>query len=270
MTGNSTDIAAGTKRRGRRRMGAIVQPRDRRLLGELDIMRVIDREQAQAVSGFDSIRRANRRLLKLTRVGLLRRIFVPQPPLGQKALYTLSPHGAAISGARLPGLPFRQSFGQSPFLLHRLAINQIYVIVKYRPLPLATMSLARWTSFRKPLTEAVPLIPDGYFEIACGGAVHAMFLEVDLGTESLPVWRKKIQLYLELALSGCFPDLFRQGKFRVLVIATTEQRLRHIRKVTAAATEKIFWLSTFDQIKQRGFWSPVWLRPTGDRQQPLI
>src|SRR5258708_9893887 len=112
------------------------------------------------------MRRANRRLLALVRAGLLRRIFVANAKVGQRALYTLSPKGAALVGARLPGLPLRQSrFGASPFLLHRLAINEFYLTVKWRSLPKPDMRLARWITFREPLTAAVPLTPDGYFEI---------------------------------------------------------------------------------------------------------
>jgi hypothetical protein len=250
---------------GNRRTGAVVQQRDRHLLRELDILRVIDREQAQVVMGFRSMRRANRRLLTLTRSGMLRRIFIANEAIGQKALYTASPQGAALAGSRLPGLPMRQSrFGSSPFLLHRLAINEIYLSLKYKTLPRPDSRFTRWISFREPLSQAIPLIPDGYFEIADGGNNRAMFLEADLGTEAIPIWQKKTQLYLQLALSGVFPQMFRQPQFRVLVVVTTERRLRNIRAAIAKSTDKIFWFTTFDQIKHCGLWSPVWLRPTGD------
>jgi hypothetical protein len=256
---------------GSRRIRFSIQERDRHLLRELGIMRVIDREQAELVAGFPSFRRANRRLLALTREGLLRRIFIANSIIGQKALYALSPKGAALAGALLPALPLRQTqFGASPFLLHRLAINEIYLTAKYRALPCSDMRLIRWIAFREPLTQAIPLTPDGYFESASGNSVKAMFLEVDLGTEAIPVWQRKTQLYVQMALSGQFTELFRQPQFRVLVVATTELRLRHIRTAIAKATDKIFWLSTLAQIKQRGFWSPIWLRPTGDSPQPLL
>jgi hypothetical protein len=256
---------------GSRRVGLVVQERDRHLLRELGTMRVTDREQAQVVMDFRSVRRANRRLIALARAGVLRRIFIPNPVIGQKALYTLSPKGAALVGARLPGLPLRQSrFGASPFLLHRLAVNEFYLTLKYRHLPSADMRLARWISFREPLTPAIPLTPDGYFEIALGGNGRAMFLEADLGSESLLVWQKKAQLYIQMALSGAFTQMFRQQQFRVLVVATTDRRLQHIRTAVAKFTDKIFWLSTFDEIKQRGFWSPVWLRPTGNQRLTLF
>jgi hypothetical protein len=256
---------------GNRRIGLVLQERDRQLLRELGTMRVVDCEQTRIVADFNSTRRANRRLLKLTRAGLLRRIFVGSTGHGQKALYTLSPKGAALVDAKLPGLPLRQSpFGTSPFLLHRLAINEIYLAVKHQHLPRPDMRCARWIGFREPLTHALPLIPDGYFELVADGATRPMFVEADLGTEALPVWQKKVQTYLQLALSGEFPKLFRQTQFRVLIVATTDRRLQHIRAAVAKQTDKIFWLSTFEQIHERGLWSPIWLRPEGEARAPLI
>src|SRR2546423_10651058 len=68
---------------GTRRAGLILQNRDRNLLRELDVMRIYDREQAAVVGGFRSIRRVNDRLLKLVRAGILRRILVANPRIGQ-------------------------------------------------------------------------------------------------------------------------------------------------------------------------------------------
>lgn len=256
---------------GSRRVRFIPQDRDRQLLLEVGTMRVIDREQAAVVGGFHSVRRVNDRLLGMTRAGLLRRIFIPNLKIGQKALYTISPKGAALVGARLPGLSLRQSvFGASPFLLHRLAINDIYIALKYRPLPSSDIRLSRWIGFREPLSQGIPLTPDGYFELASTGMTKAMFLEADLGSEALPVWAKKTQLYLQMALSGNFTAWFRQPQFRVLVIATTERRLAHIRAAVARQTDKIFWFTTFEDIKRHGFWSAVWLRPAGDQRLTLL
>src|SRR5258708_34280618 len=58
---------------GNRSAGIILQERDRRLLAELDVMRIMDRESAKVAVGFKSTTRANTRLLVLTKSGLLRR-----------------------------------------------------------------------------------------------------------------------------------------------------------------------------------------------------
>src|SRR5260370_23416240 len=87
---------------GNNRHGLVLQERDRHLLRELSIMRVIDREQVKCVAGFGSTTQVNGRLLRLTRAGLLRRFFLGTRAGGQKALYTLS-----TSGAKLVHVPFR-------------------------------------------------------------------------------------------------------------------------------------------------------------------
>ena len=97
-----------------------------------------------------------------------------------------------------------------------------------------------------------------------------MFLEVDLGTEALSVWEKKTARYLQLALSGEFQKRFRQPQFRVLVVTASERRLGNIRATVAKSTDKIFWFTTFENINRDGFWSPVWLRPTGNQRQSLL
>ena len=93
---------------GNEQHGMVIQERDRHLLRELSVMRVIDREQAKTVAGFSSTTRANARLLLLTRAGLLRRFFLGTIAGGAKALYTLSLKGAQFVGVPESG-PDRKS-----------------------------------------------------------------------------------------------------------------------------------------------------------------
>ena len=93
---------------------------------------------------------------------------------------------------------------------------------------------------------------------------------MDLGTEALRIWQQKVQSYLQLAVSGEFHKLSGQNQFRVLVVATSQRRLLSIRKAVAAATDKIFWFATIDDINQQGLFATVWLRPTGEQRHCLI
>jgi CheY-like chemotaxis protein len=156
------------------------------------------------------------------------------------------------------------------FVEHQTSINEIYLAVKYRPAPQAGTRLRRWITFRQSISEAIKLTPDGYFELALGDSIRAMFLEVDLGTEALKVWQQKTALYLQLAVSGEFTQRFGQPQFRVLVVASSEKRLANIRATVAKSTDKIFWFTTFDIIHRDGFWSPVWLRPTGGQRLSFL
>jgi hypothetical protein len=257
---------------GNKGRGFVVQERDRQLLSELGTMRILDREAAKVVAGFGSTRRANDRLLQLTRAGLLRRFFVGSIAHGRKAVYTLSTKGADLVTAKFGGInrPSGRLVVGDSFVEHQSGINQIYLAIKYRTDPKEKARLLGWRTFRQSISESIKLTPDGYFELACAGTVRAMFLEVDLGTEALSVWQQKTAGYLQLAVSGEFQKRFRQSQFRVLVVVSSERRLDNIRAAVSKSTEKIFWFTTFENINCDGFWSPVWVRPAGDQRQSLL
>ena len=257
---------------GTKRTGIVLQERDRHLLSELGVMRIIDRDGAKLVAGFGSTTRANTRLLKLTRAGLLRRFFTGTIASGRKAVYTLSPKGAEAVHAQLEGIkrPSERLVLGDRFVEHQSAINDAYIAIKYRPRSDPHFRLLRWLSFRREIAEGIKLKPDGYFEVQTGDLIRPMFLEVDLGTEALSIWQQKTGYYLQLALSGAFQQRFRQPQLRVLVVANSERRLHHVRAVVAKQTDKIFWFATFESIKRHDFWSPCWLRPTGDQGRGLL
>jgi hypothetical protein len=256
MTGNSA------------KRGLVVQPRDRRLFEEFAIMRVIDREQAKIVAGFGSTTRANARLLALVRAGLLRRFFLASG----KALYVLSDKGSRLASVPLRG-PRRRTdevLVADLFIEHQLAINGVYCAMKYGAIPVPGVQYQRWFPFHEPITKSIPLIPDGYVEFATPAGILAAFVEVDLGQERGPVWKDKASNYLRLALSGDFERLFGVNRFRVLVFANSERRLRSLRKTIAAVTQKLFWLTTLHAVHSQSLFSSVWYRPTGEIATALI
>jgi hypothetical protein len=257
---------------GNERFGVVIQERDRHLLSELAVMRVVDREQARIVAGFGSTTRVNTRLLALCRAGLLRRFFLGATAGGRKALYALSARGAALLGLPVRG-PRRRNNAvliADFFISHQLAINEMYCALKYGRVPIPGISFGRWTFFSEPLTKELGLIPDGYVELITPSGITAVFLEVDLGHERLAVWKEKIKKYLELAISGDCERLFGQKQFRVLVIVNSERRLLSIRKTVRTSTQKVFWFTTMESIHSDGLFASIWLRPQGDEPQPLL
>ena len=139
-------------------------------------------------------------------------------------LFRSSPKGEELVKARLGGIhrPSGRLVVGDLFVEHQTAINEIYLSLKYRPLPNSTVHLCRWLTFRQSISEAVKLTPDAYMEISAGDTLRPMFLEVDRGTEALKVWQQKTAYYLQLAVSGEFSKLFRQPQFRVLVVAKSD------------------------------------------------
>jgi Replication-relaxation len=257
---------------GTNRSSLVIQERDRHLLRELAVMRVIDRDQAKRVAGFGSTTQVNARLLRLTQAGLLRRFFLGTNAGGQKAIYALS-----LAGAKLVNVPFRGPRRRNDevivadfFVAHQFAINEIYGDLKYRPIPIAEAKFEKWVSFYEPVGQGMRLIPDGYFELYTPQKMLCAFVEVDLGNEGLSVWKRKVESYVHYAISGAYEKQFGQHQFRVLVIAKTERRMRSLQAAILTLTDKIFWFSTLDSIAHAGFWSPVWLRARNGERQPLL
>lgn len=257
---------------GNNRGGIVLTDRDRLLLKELAIGKIIDREQAKAIGGFNSITRINERLLKLVRAGLLRRFFLGTKAGGTKALYALSRKGAAI--VEVPVRIIQRKHNSlligDLFVEHQLAVNALWLQAKYRQIPIPDVSFIRWLYFPKSLSAKTPLTPDGYFELSSPSGLHCLFCEVDRGTETLKTWDKKISLYLQLAVSGQFSELFKQSRFRVLIAAPSDRRLESIRRTILKHTDKIFWLASLEDINSRGLFAPIWLRPAGGHRGPLL
>jgi hypothetical protein len=248
----------------------ILQPRDREFLKELSVLRVIDREQAKIVAGFGSTTRANGRLLKLTRAGLLRRFFLGSGG-GRKALYSLSEKGAQCAGVPMRGIlrPHGAVLVADFFVEHQLAVNAVYCAVKFGLIPIHGVIFHRWVPFREPVAPEIPLIPDGYVEFVTPRGIVTAFLEIDLGNEALKVWRGKTEKYLQLAMSGAYRRVFGHDRFRVLVIANSPRRLESLRTTVSATTEKIFRFTSCEEART-GFFLPIWRKPQGDHPELFI
>jgi hypothetical protein len=247
----------------------IVTDRDRKLLRYLSEAKLLDREQIQQLLGFGSVTRANDRLSRLHAANLIYRYFVGTVAGGRKALYTISPRGAAAIGE-----PVRWKMRHSqdellvgePGVQHQLAINWCWIWMK----SCSDSNLIRFVRFAEILSPSLPLMPDGYAELQSSSGVQLVFLEVDLTTETSRVWNRKVQLYLKLAYTGDFRRLFQQPRFKVAVVCTSKRRLDNLRRVVLKHTPKLFYFTLLETIKRDGFGGAHWLRPEGDATQPIV
>jgi hypothetical protein len=249
----------------------ILQQRDIKLLGALSILRIVDREQATLICGFKSLTRVNTRLLKLRRAGLLKRFFFVSALGGKRAVYSLTKKSAALIGSASNEInrPTDSFLLGDKFVAHQLALNQVYCACLFQPHPTG-VTIRGWRIFAEPLSPSFSLVPDAYFQIHSTETVRPMFLEVDLGTEGLAVWNKKIEQYLNFAASGEFERLFSLPRFSVLIVTTSERRLQSLCSFISKITTKVFYLSTFEKLQRQGFWYSIWFRPEGEHPQSLI
>jgi hypothetical protein len=247
----------------------ILTERDKAFLNSLALYRVVDRDQAIQIAGFKTLGVANKRLLKLVRAGLLKRFFMPTSHGAVGALYTLTAKSIKLIAAEAKPIERKCDalLTADLFIGHQLAINS--VLLEAKKLNSIT-EVRRLLAFRSGLSNAIPLVPDAYFELVTASGVQPMFLEVDLSNERLRILQKKIIQYIQLATSGEFERIFQQPRFRVLFVASSERRLWHIRKMVSKHTNKLFWFATLNAIKSEGLLAPIWLRPEGSERQSLL
>jgi hypothetical protein len=246
----------------------IVTERDRQLFRDLEEARLLDRDQIRQLAGIKSINRTNDRLLRLHTAGLLRRYFLGTVAGGRKAIYSISPKAASTIGLdkfwRFQRRDDELLIGEA-FVEHQLAINWCWISAKYGP----DFKLGRFVRFTEPIAPALQLIPDAYGELESSEIIQPFFLEVDLGTESSRVWDRKVELYLKLATSGEFERLFRQPRFKVAIVCTSEGRLESLRRTIRKHTQKLFYFSLLETTNREGLARPHWLRPEGGAREAL-
>jgi len=246
----------------------VIMARDRHLLAHLSDAKLLDREQIQQLLSFGSINRANDRLVRLHAAGLLYRYFAGTIAGGRKAIYAISPRGAAAIGREMVWKLHRS---QSELLVgeagveHQLAVNWCWISMKSGP----NSDLFRFVRFNEPISNSLPLAPDGYAELKSSEEVQPLFLEVDLTTETSRVWARKVELYLKLATSGEFQEIFRQKRFKVAVVCTSQRRLQNLRRTVRKQTSKLFYFSLLETARRDGFAAPHWFRPEGDARESI-
>jgi hypothetical protein len=112
--------------------------------------------------------------------------------------------------------------------------------------------------------------PDGYIGLRlCGcheGYLHC-FVEADMGTVSKSKWQHKVSYgypsYLE---TGLFGRRYGGESFRVLVVASSPTRMKHLRALSADSPGcDAFLFTSFDALTEHGPFTPIWLA-TGHSQ----
>jgi hypothetical protein len=226
----------------------------------METLRVIDREQASVIAPFNSVTRANTRLLALARAKILERAFIFTITGGRKALYFRPRERLRSRAAVWPDRGFA----------HQIGIGDVYLSLKYGSKLGDSVQFVRWQGFETVISEQIRLIPDGYAVLQVGEVRVPVFVEVDCGTEPLRTWDKKVAAYLELATSGEFERLFGSSRFRVLVTTSGWTRCRNISQLIRRKTGKVFWLTTNSAMRRQGVWADIWARPDGRDRQPFL
>jgi hypothetical protein len=245
----------------------VLTSRDQHIVTLVSRQGALTRAQIMHVVGFGSIARTNAVLLRLVRHNYL--TVRTQATLRGRTrhVYTLGVGGAELLAA--PGATLRRFRECSDlFLDHRLAVNDTWAAFITATPPF--YQLSRWLSETELAKLSLGLVPDGFAEYQVGVPSFAVFVEADLGTEVLKRWEQKVAAYLKLAANGQFLKVFDRKFFRVLVVAPSLTRLENLRTTILKQTDRVFWLTTRDELLTWGLFGTIWQRPADDVRRSLL
>ncbi len=248
--------------------------RDRCLVSVLAEHQVLTTTQVTQLA-FPSLDVAQRRLLRLTRLGILDR-FRWHALVGSEAWhYTLGPAGAALVAAERgveaprPADLRRRALrlAASPRLAHLLGVNGWFCALAEEARTHPGTALVAWWSERRCAEHYGELVrPDAYGAWTENGRQVEFFVEYDTGTEPLARLTAKLGDYAELAVAGG-PD------HPVLYWLPSTIREAHLHQLLAqrpptgpVATATAEAAAALDANPA----GPLWLTPGSQRRRPLI
>lgn len=214
-----------------------LEARDRTLLREAFLSKVIGRNHLIALGHFSSVGRCNARLLALKRGGYLAvRDQISGVDL-RAPLYACTRRSVRLVAEDL-GLGIEEALAlyiarQSDLSLrHALRCTELRLIAERDLSSGSHPRLLTWApevlchhEFIGPSGTRVTVKPDALAVLEWRGTNPHLFLEIDLGHVSLPNFREKIARYRAYAQSGAFADAYGVAHFLVLTVTTDERRL---------------------------------------------
>ena len=106
-------------------------------------------------------------------------------------------------------------------------------------------------------------VPDGWIEFKGGSA----FIEVDRDTERPTVLQNKFEKYVAFKESGGYRNLFPDCAFKVLVFATTEERIESLEQITSSDD---IWFCTMEEFLREPLDHAHWFALRGFYALPAI
>lgn len=251
-----------------------LEDRDRRVLAETFLSKVVRRDDLIDFGYFSSIPRCNARLLALKQEGLLR----IRTELGgmelRAALYHCTSKGVRIAADVLDISP------DEAIEIHRSGIRELAIKHALRCNDLRSRyireltgdSVIQLTSWSQELLchhefqvgERTTVIkPDALAELRGSEGHHHVFIEVDLGNAAIPKIKEKLHRFQTYADSGAFHEAYEADRFSVLLVTTDERRLAHLQRL---ALPPRLILSTWKRLAEHGVQEAVFATPTSDHQ----
>lgn len=254
----------------------VLTERDREIVRAVHENRFLRRDQIERLF-FSTTTAANARLLSLYQHHFLDRLYLPVEVGSSQAVYALDREGTRIIAAEehrhLSEVTWRRRHNRVEFffLEHTLMTAELHVALQLAIRSRDDVSLIEWRRdafltrerFADPEDDEARLFvaPDAFFGLALPGGSTYFFVEVDLGTETLERFRRKVRAYQEYWRSGRYTERYDHRYFRVLTVAETTGRLANLIEVCAEEGARQMFLFTGAAAVTERVLARVWFIP---------
>ena len=262
----------------------VLQDRDNALLRTLtEDFRVLSREQIGELFPMGSVARLNFRLKQLRDAGYLSSRPLAGLGTAVKRGYYLGPRAIELLSDPIERRVATSARSQAAQLAptgleHRMLVDSVHIRFLTAASDYPNYKLVTWIDqysswWEEVRSYGVPVQADGYGEylmLLHFDSLFTFFLEVDRGTEGGKTIQEKIARYIEYAESGSYERQFAAKPFRVLFVAASRRRAESLLKMTAAQTNKIFWITSWDRFKKAKILDAFWFRPGHEGMYSLL
>jgi hypothetical protein len=120
----------------------------------------------------------------------------------------------------------------------------------------------------------LPVLPDGYLKLGLpGGGVHACLVEVDMGSQALAAFARKVRAFEEWLSSGAHARALGSETFEVAVLTHSARRLENLCRVAREEVPSSRWgqylFATLQALDAGDFAGYAWTTLDGE-DVPLL
>lgn len=254
----------------------VLTERDRAIIRAVHENRFLRRDQIERLFFFTTAA-ANARLLSLYQHHFLDRLYLPVAVGSSQAVYALDREGARLIAhsehLHLSQVTWKRKHNRVEFffLEHTVGLSELHVSLQVAIRDRDDVALGRWRRESFLTREKLPdpeddegrliVSPDAFFGLALPGGSTYFFVEVDLGTETLERFRRKVRAYQEYYRSGRYSERYEHRYFRVLTIGEGPGRLANLIEVAhEEGAGKMFLFGLAENVPTSVL-GPMWFHP---------
>lgn len=254
----------------------VLTERDREIIRAVHENRFLRRDQIERLY-FSTTAAANARLVALYQHRFLDRLYLPVELGSSQAVYALDREGAALIAREeqlhLSQVTWRRKHNRVEFffLEHTVAVAELHVAFEVAIRERDDVALSQWKreafltreKLADPEDDDRKLIvaPDAFLGLSLPHGKAYFFVEVDLGTETIERFRRKIIAYQEYWRSGRYRERYGHANFRVLTVSEGPDRLAHLIKLAGDVGARNMFLFALEREVSSRVLGPIWFKP---------